>query len=108
MIKDILLSGIYDLNVRHEVLGTAGIEEKSVNDLVRIVEAKEAAGGSRLATAAAATTSYKSSKQDAGSRPQHPPRPKGASPNGARPKKLRCRCSNKFTDFAVRPDGSSN
>ena len=40
VIKDILLSGIYNLDVRREVLGTAGIEE-SLNDLVRIVEAKE-------------------------------------------------------------------
>ena len=37
VIKDILLSGIYDLDVRREVLGTAGIEDKSVNDLVCMV-----------------------------------------------------------------------
>ena len=41
VIKDILLSGIYDLDVRREVMGTAGIVDKSVNDLVRIVKAKE-------------------------------------------------------------------
>ena len=34
VIKDILLSGIYDLDVRREVLGTAGIEDKTVNKLV--------------------------------------------------------------------------
>ena len=56
VIKDILLSGIYDLDVRRKVLGTAGIEDKTVNDLVRIVEAKEvardAAGGNRPAATA--------------------------------------------------------
>ena len=61
MIKDILFSGIYDLNVHPEVLATAGIEDKTVNDLVRI-EAKEAAqdteGGNRPAATAAAA-SYK-------------------------------------------------
>ena len=63
VIKDILLSGIFDLDVRREVLGTAGIEEKSAHELVCIVEAKEAArdaaGGNRPATAAAASSSYK-------------------------------------------------
>ena len=47
------------------MLGTAGIEEKTVNDLVRIVEAKEAAGdaagGNRPAATAAAASSYKKS-----------------------------------------------
>ena len=81
MIKDILLSGIYDLDVRREVLGTAGIEEKSVNDLIRIVEAKEAArdaaGGNRpAAAAAAASSSYKkSARQDASVRPHPQPQP---------------------------------
>ena len=61
MIKDILLFGIYNLDVRREELGTTGIEDKTVNDLVRI-EAKEAAqdteGGNRPAATAAAA-SYK-------------------------------------------------
>ena len=114
VIKDILLSGIYDLDVRRDVLGTTGIEEKSVNDLVRIVEAKEAArdaaGGSRPATAAAASSSYKkSAKQNANTMPQpQPARPTKGPPNGARPKKLRCRCGTEYTDFAVQPDGSCN
>ena len=43
VVKDILLSGIYDPDVRREVLGTSGIEEKSVHEIIQIVEAKEAA-----------------------------------------------------------------
>ena len=72
--KDILLSGIYDLDVRREVLGTAGIEEKSIHKLIRIIEAKEAArdaaGGNRPATAAASSSYKKALKQDAGNKPQ--------------------------------------
>ena len=71
VIKDILLSGIHDPDVRREVLGTSGIEEKSVHEIIRIVEAKEAARDAassiRPATAAAASSSYKkASKLDAG------------------------------------------
>ena len=43
VIKDILLSGKYDHDIRREVLGSISIEDKSVNDLIRYVEAKEAA-----------------------------------------------------------------
>ena len=59
VVKDILLSGIHDPDMRREVLGTSGIEEKSVHDIVCIVEAKDAASNDRPATAAAATSSYK-------------------------------------------------
>ena len=76
VIKDILLSGIYNHNVCREVLGSSSVKDKSVNDLIRFVEAKEAAhnaavGNRPAAAAAAASSSYKkSSRQDNGSRPQ--------------------------------------
>ena len=57
--KDIPLSSIYDFDVRWEVLGTASIEGKSIHELIRVVEATEAArdtvGGSRPATTAASS-----------------------------------------------------
>ena len=60
-------------------------------------------------TAAAATLSYKKASQpEAGSRPQQPSRQPAGPPNGTRPKKLRCRCGNEFTDFGVRNNGSYN
>ena len=94
VIKDILLSGIYNLDVRRGVLGTAGIEDKTVNNLVHIVKAKEAArdaaGGNRLAeTAAAAFSHKKSARQETISRPQ-PAQLKGGPSNGPRLKKARC------------------
>ena len=76
VIKDILLSGIYNLNVRREVLGTAGIENTSVNDLVRIVEAKEAAcdaaGCSRTTATEAAALFKKPVRQEAAGQPPRP------------------------------------
>ena len=66
--------GIYNHNVRREVLGSSSIKDKSVNELIRFVEAKEAAcdaavGGRPVATAAPSSSSYKkSSRQDSSSR----------------------------------------
>ena len=34
VVKDILLSGIHNPDVRREVLGTSGIVEKSVHDII--------------------------------------------------------------------------
>ena len=71
--------------------------------------ARDAASSIRPATAAAAASSYKkASKHEAGNRPQQPPRQPAGPPNGARPKKLRCRCGNEYEDFAVRKNGTFN
>ena len=109
VIKDILLSGIYDRDVGREVLGDSAIEDKTVNELIRFAEAKEAArdaaiGGRPTAATAAATSSYKrSSRQDNST--QQPQQQRASPPNDTHPKKLRCRCSQ---DFAARPNGSTN
>ena len=66
VIKDILLSGIHDHDVRREVLGTVGVEEKSVHEIIRIVEGKEAArdaASNARPVAAAATSSVQESVQ---------------------------------------------
>ena len=43
VIKVILLSGMYDHDVRREVLGDSTVKDKTVNELIRFVKAKEAA-----------------------------------------------------------------
>ena len=96
-----------------QVLRTSGIEEKSVHEIIRIVEAKEAARDAassiRPTTAAATSSLYKkASKQEAGSKPQQPPRQSAGPPNGTRPKKLIRRCGNEYADFAVWNNGSYN
>ena len=43
IIRDVLLAGISDVDIRRDVLGTDGILDKSVNDVVALVEGKEMA-----------------------------------------------------------------
>ena len=41
IIRDVLLNGIYDAEIRREILGVSGILEKPVNDVIALVESKE-------------------------------------------------------------------
>jgi len=43
IIKDVILAGISDLDIRREVLSMASILEKSVNDIISLIESKEMA-----------------------------------------------------------------
>ena len=95
VVRDVLLSGIYDQDIKKDVLGDSTLESKSLNKLVRFVKNKEAArdaaGGGLQAAAAAAASAY---KKGAAQRPQgqNPPPKTGTPPSGLRPKRLRCRC----------------
>ena len=114
IIKNILLSGIHDHNVCREVLGTVGVEEKSVHEIIRMVKGKEAArdaaSNAKPAAAAATTSSYKKApRQDANARPPQPTRQSASPPDGDRqPRRLRCRCGNEFDDYALRRNGTYN
>lgn len=41
VIRDVIFNGFYDFDIRREVLGIAGILEKSVNEVIVLVEIKE-------------------------------------------------------------------
>ncbi len=41
IIRDVLMGGIADLDIRREVLGTSVILERAVNDVISLVESKE-------------------------------------------------------------------
>ena len=43
IIRDVILNGLYDMDIRREVLGVLDILEKPVNDVVALVESKEMA-----------------------------------------------------------------
>ena len=55
ILRNIHLAGIYDTDIRRSILGTVGIERKPVQDVINLVEVKEAArdaaGTARPATA---------------------------------------------------------
>lgn len=43
MVKDVLIAGIYDLDICKDVLGLNNILSKSVNDIISLVESKKTA-----------------------------------------------------------------
>ena len=62
IVKLVVLNGIADTEIRKDVLGVAGINDKTLDETVGIIEDKEMAARSvagRAATPAAASTSYK-------------------------------------------------
>ena len=61
MMRDVLVAGIYDPDIRREVLGVEGITGKSINDVVSLLESKEMA---RDANTAKSSTFAISSKRD--------------------------------------------
>ena len=106
IIKNILLSGIHDHDVRREVLGTVGVEDKSVHEIICMVEVKEAArdaaSNTKPTTAAASTSSYKKAPRDANARSPPTSRQPASLQDGDRqPRRLRCRCGNEFDDYVL-------
>ena len=58
IIRDVLIAGISDLDIRREILGTESILERSVNVVITSVESKEMARNS-LPSSTAAVSSFK-------------------------------------------------
>ena len=58
VIRDVLLSGISDPDIRREVLGTSGILKKAVNDVIALVENKEMARNALPSSTMSAVSSF--------------------------------------------------
>ena len=58
IIRDVLIAGIADLDIRREVLGTSAILERAVNDVISLVEGKEMARNA-LPSSASGISSFK-------------------------------------------------
>ena len=58
IIRDVLIAGIADLNIRREVLGTSAILERAVHDVTSLVESKEMARNA-LPSSASGISSFK-------------------------------------------------
>ena len=58
IIRDVLIAGIADIDIRREILGMQGILQKSINDVVALVESKEMARNA-LPTTAASISSFR-------------------------------------------------
>ena len=59
VIRDILLNGIYDLDIRRDVLGTRDIIKTPVNDVVALVEGKEMARNALPSSAQSAVSTFR-------------------------------------------------
>ena len=67
VVKHVLINGIHDEDIRKEVLGSAGLDEKSLMDTLGIVENKETAlrsmPGGRAGGRSDALSSYRGQKK---------------------------------------------
>ena len=64
VIKDIILAGISDLDIRRDALSMPEILDKTTNDIVGIVENREMARNATPLTTLSAMSSYKQSRQN--------------------------------------------
>ena len=62
VIKDVILAGICDSEIKMSILGIEEIEEKSVNDLIALIERKEKARKAYTQSEVAAMSSFKRSQ----------------------------------------------
>ena len=63
VIRDVILAGISDLDIRRDALSMSGIQEKSTNDVVGIIESREMARNATPLSSLSAMSSYKQSNQ---------------------------------------------
>ena len=74
-IRDVLLQGIADVDIRREALSVQGIQERTVPDIIAFVETRETARNANPANGINTMSSYKRS-----SKPTPPKRSKSPSP----------------------------
>ena len=65
MVKDVLIAGIYDIEIRRDVLSMPDILGKTINDIISIVEAKETARNAMPLGSAAAMSTFKRNQRTA-------------------------------------------
>ena len=58
VIRDVILNGLYDTDIRREVLGIAGILETPINEIIALVESKEMARNALPSPSLSAISSF--------------------------------------------------
>ena len=98
IIRDVLLSGILDSDIRREVLGTIDILKKPVNDVIAMVENKEMARNALPSASLSAMSSFRRQKSAATAAP---------SPSSSeRTRQAPCPdCKNMYKLFSEGPNG---
>lgn len=106
-IRDVLLAGISDLDIRREALSTSNIQQKSVNDIISFVEGREMA---RNATPSSSISGFSSFKRlnNTANKPD-PPKKLTVPPPSERNKSIPCPdCGKQFKAYKERANGSYN
>ena len=113
-VRDVLLAGIADVDIRREALGTADIQQKSINNVIAFVEGREMA---RNATPSNSIYSFSTFKRRQSAplqnavpvgkaEPSTIPKPTASAVNK---KSIPCPdCGKQFQPFKQRPNGSWN
>ena len=94
IVRDVLIAGIADMDIRREILGTDGILDRSVNDVVSLVESKEMARNA-LPSTTASISSFRLNKAAPSEQPPPPDRSQSAV------------CRNCRKTFALYSEGAS-
>ena len=58
VIRDVILNGLYDTDIRRELLGIAGILETPINEIIALVESKEMARNALPSPSLSAISSF--------------------------------------------------
>ena len=100
VIRDVIINGLYDADIRREVLGIEKIVEKPVNDVIALVEGKEMARNAFPSFSLSAVSSFQRQRQS-------PPTPatKAPSPTDRAREALCPDCSRAFKVFKEGPRG---
>jgi hypothetical protein len=83
-IRDVLLSGISDLDIRREVLGTTNVLQTPVNDVIALVESKEMARNALPLSSLSAVSSFRHQQKEPLTTPSPTP------PSSDRSKQVPC------------------
>ena len=93
VIRDVLLAGIYDLDIRREALSTPGIQERSTNDIISIIEGREMARNATPNSSLSTLSTYRQNRHS----------------NVDQPKTVPCpNCGKLYLRFKEKPNGGRN
>ena len=95
VIRDVLLSGLADMEIRREALSISEMNDKSINKIISIIESKEMArNATPSASSLSAMSTYKKTKN---------------APKQVQHQKVPCpECKKPFQQFRQKPNGETN
>lgn len=101
-VRDVLLAGIADIDIRREALSTRDIQKRSINDVIAFVEGREMARNATPITSMSALSSFKKKQSHEHETIKRPPLP------DTNKTALCPDCGKKFNMFKQRPNGTLN